>query len=251
MSRPITCRIALLLAAFVILAFPRLGQAQGLSADLSSHLIAITTGFTGTELTLFGAVEGGGDVAVVIEGPTADLVVRRKEQIAGIWTNASSVRFTDAPTFYYAAATRAPSQFMRQDRREVNRVGLDNLNFTVRGKPDAQEMAEFRTALIANRQASGLYASQIGNVTFIGNQLFRSDIYFPSNVPTGNYTVKVMLVRGGEVVAQTDTPLAVRKIGDSADIYNFAHDQSGAYGILAILFAASAGWFAAFMFRKR
>lgn len=43
--------------------------AQQLVADLSSHLIAITTGFTGTEVVLFGTTDGAGDVAIVVTGP--------------------------------------------------------------------------------------------------------------------------------------------------------------------------------------
>ena len=44
--------------------------AASLVADLSSHLIAITTGFTGTEVLLFGAKEGPGQVVMIVRGPT-------------------------------------------------------------------------------------------------------------------------------------------------------------------------------------
>ena len=45
--------------------------AQSLVADLSDHLIAITTGFVGTDVLLFGAIDGPGDVVVVVQR-TAD-----------------------------------------------------------------------------------------------------------------------------------------------------------------------------------
>ena len=41
-------------------------RAQPLVADLSSHLISIRTDFVGTEVLLFGATEGEGDVIVEI-----------------------------------------------------------------------------------------------------------------------------------------------------------------------------------------
>ncbi|MEJ2563136.1 MAG: TIGR02186 family protein [Anaerolineales bacterium] len=53
------------------------GRAVPLIADLSNHLVAITTGFSGTELLLFGAVEQEGDVVIVVKGPPADLAVYR------------------------------------------------------------------------------------------------------------------------------------------------------------------------------
>ena len=48
------------LAWFGSVAGARFAIAASLVADLSSHLIAITTGFTGTEVLLFGAKEGPG-----------------------------------------------------------------------------------------------------------------------------------------------------------------------------------------------
>jgi hypothetical protein len=59
-------------------------RAQPLVFDLSSHLIAITTGFSGTELLLFGATEGEGDVIVTLRGPETTAVVRKKSRVAGI-----------------------------------------------------------------------------------------------------------------------------------------------------------------------
>ena len=38
--------------------FARMALAQAVVADLSDHLIAVTTGFSGTKLLLFGAIDG-------------------------------------------------------------------------------------------------------------------------------------------------------------------------------------------------
>ena len=47
-------------------------QAVPLVADLSNHPVAITTGFTGTDVLLFGATDGPGDVVIVVSGRNAD-----------------------------------------------------------------------------------------------------------------------------------------------------------------------------------
>ena len=83
-------------------------RAQPLSADLSDHLIGITTGFTGTEVVLFGAVDGPGDVYVVVTGPPETVTVRRKARIAGIWINRDSIAFPQVPSFYAIATSRSP-----------------------------------------------------------------------------------------------------------------------------------------------
>src|SRR3546814_9085603 len=56
---------------------------------------------------------------------------------------------------------------------------------------DGARVAAFREALIRNKQAADLYASEVWPVTFIGDRLFRTTIPFPANVPTGRYNVEV------------------------------------------------------------
>ncbi len=58
---------------------------EPLVADLDNHLVAITAGFTGEELLLFGTMQGDGDIVVVVHGPKQDIVARRKDRLAGIW----------------------------------------------------------------------------------------------------------------------------------------------------------------------
>ena len=66
-------------------------KARALVTDLSSKEIGITADFSGTELLLFGAVEGKGDIAVVVRGPKRREVVRRKGRVYVI--NKTNPRF--------------------------------------------------------------------------------------------------------------------------------------------------------------
>src|SRR3546814_79845 len=89
MRRPVR---SFLLTALLVLggfaaAVPAVFGQQELVADLSDHEVAITTGFTGAELLLFGAVEGEGQIVVVVTGPRQTTTVRRKARVAGIWMN--------------------------------------------------------------------------------------------------------------------------------------------------------------------
>src|SRR3546814_898463 len=77
-----------------------------LVADLSEHLIAITTGFIGTDVLLFGAIDGPGDVVVVVRGPQRTEIVRRKARIAGIWVNERDMTFNGVPSFYVVASAK-------------------------------------------------------------------------------------------------------------------------------------------------
>src|SRR6516164_11463525 len=103
-SERLACRSFVLVAALLFCAPP--ARAQGLVADLTSHLIAITTGFTGASVVLFGATDGPGDVIVAVRGPEREMTVRRKNRVAGIWVNTQQVTFSNLPSFYAVAASR-------------------------------------------------------------------------------------------------------------------------------------------------
>src|SRR3984893_18268925 len=81
-------------------------RGQALGADLTGHLIAITTGFTGASVVLFGATDGPGDIVVSVRGPEREMTVRRKERIVGIWINTDDLTFAKVPSFYDIAASR-------------------------------------------------------------------------------------------------------------------------------------------------
>ncbi|WP_328702945.1 TIGR02186 family protein [Arenibaculum pallidiluteum] len=224
-------------------------RAQQLVADLSSHLIAITTGFTGTEVVLFGAVDGPGDVAVVVQGPAGRVNVRRKERIAGIWMNTRSVEFDDVPGYYAVATSRPVERLAEPSVLAREEIGTSNIALVATGAPPGRA-AEFREALIRGKRSQGLYPEGPVPVTFLGDRLFRTTIHFPANVPTGAYTVGVFLFRNGQVISAQTTPLVVSKIGFSAEVYEFATRQSLAYGIAAVAVALASGWAAGAVFRR-
>src|SRR3546814_15352488 len=106
--------------------------ADPLVVDLSSHLVAITTGFTGTDVLLFGATQGEGHIVVIVEGPHSNLAVRRKEQVLGIWVNREEVTFRNVPTFYQVKASDLLDEWLplrlrerHQIRSEERRVGKE------------------------------------------------------------------------------------------------------------------------------
>jgi uncharacterized protein (TIGR02186 family) len=115
---------------------------------------------------------------------------------------------------------------------------------------EPQEVESFRAALIRNKQKAKLYSAKPEPISFLGNRLFRTDMYFPANAPVGTYIVRVFLVHDGEVVGANITPLVVSKIGFEAGVFDFAHRHSLAYGVLAILIAVVAGWSASVAFHK-
>ena len=242
---------ALALVAWALAVFGRpAAAAEPLVADLSQHLVAITTGFAGTDVLLFGAVEGDGDVIVVVRGPNHTQVIRRKDRQAGIWINAGRAEVENVPSFYRVAATRPLAAIASPDLLEEHQIGLDHLGLTVHDADGHPAPLPFRDALVRLEQRAGLWGDKVQEIGFLGHQLFRTQMHFPANVPVGTYLVEVYLVSQGKILGAQTTPLVISKIGFGADIFDFAHQHAAVYGIIAIVLAAATGWLAAVALKK-
>jgi uncharacterized protein (TIGR02186 family) len=228
-----------------------------LVADLSKSNIAITSGFHGTDLLLFGAVDGavGDDILVVISGPPTDIAQRRKANRAGIWINVETNIWQKVPSLYTILATSPIDKIASPETLTSLAIGTNNIGLKiaaetpVAGQPKPTA-SEFITALQANLASINLWPDQTGNVTLTENALFRAEVKLPANILSGTYTVRVLQFRNGVAIGEDITNLYINKGGLSAGIYNFAHDYSALYGIFAILFAVAAGWLAAAAFRR-
>ena len=231
-----------------------LGRAQAaddLVVDLSKSLVEISTSFVGSDLLLFGTIDGPGDIVVVVRGPARQEIVRRKDQVLGIWVNRASMTFGNVPSFYGVASSKPLEEILPANVRSVYQIGEDSLILVPHGgDATAQELAGFRQALFREKEREGLFSRNVSTVRFLANRLFRTEIAFPETVSTGSYEIDIYLVRDRQVQRKQTVGLTVRKAGLEAEISDFARRQSFTYGLLAVLMAVVAGWIGSLVFRK-
>lgn len=245
-----TLRLLVLMVLALAGLDPWRAHAQALVADLSAHEIAITAGFAGTELLLFGATEGEGDVIVVVRGPATSMNVRRKSRVLGIWINTESLRFNEVPSFYRVASSKPVKDITTPGMRQRHQIGIESVRAEPAVEVTPQKREAFRAGLIRTKVREQLWDDETEQVTFLGPKLFRTTIKFPPNVPTGIYNVEVFLLKEGREVGGQTAPMRVKKTGVGAAIYDFAHAQAALYGLVAVLLAVAAGWTASAAFRR-
>ncbi len=229
----------------------REARAQVVLADLAEHLVAIHTGFDGTNILVFGTLPKDADLAIVVRGAARPTVVHRKGSVAGVWVNTATMTFPTAPSFYALASSRPLDEMVDPFERARLRLGMDDLDLQPSGRASPNLLAEWRAGLVRAKQRQGLYVTKASEITILGGRLFRSSIKMPSNVPTGTYLIDVYLFRDGLNVAAQSLPLAVSKVGVEARLYALAHQHSALYGLLSILVALLIGWIAHLLFRRR
>jgi uncharacterized protein (TIGR02186 family) len=244
----------LLLLVFLLMASPV--SAEQLVSGISQDLIQITSNYTGSDIVVFGAIEGEQnaenraprDVVVVVRGPDTDITVRRRDRVAGVWINHDAAKLSGMPAYYFLASTRPLKDIAPQDALTHYNIGLQSLEpDTVHSHHDYEP---FRQAALRHLTQDRLYTETPGGVEFLSETLFRAHVPVPAGVTRGQYNVEVYLFRGGAVESAQSTPLFIDQTGLERQIYNFAYDAPLAYGLAAVLMALVMGWISSVLFRR-
>jgi uncharacterized protein (TIGR02186 family) len=228
--------------------------AERLVTSLSNYRVSIASNFTGADLVLFGTVDrdarsvprrGGYDIAVTVIGPRQTVVTWRKERILGIWVNAESRTFVDAPSYLAVLANRPADAIAGPELRRRLQIGLNNI-LLPQDIPDDP----FRMAFVRLRTEQGLYMERTNAVTFLTATLFRTAIPLPADAPIGTYQVDVKLLADGALIAREQSAFELYKAGFEQVVANAARSHGFLYGLSTSMLAIFIGWLASVVFRR-
>lgn len=243
------------------LAWTAPASAESLTMALSTGEVRINSNFTGAPVTVFGVIErdsqtvsrvGHYRVATLVEGPPESVVVRRKDRVAGVWANTDSETILAAPSFYLVNSSGEIDDLAAKELLERYRLGFDNARFNYRNRTraSAPQVEEFREAFLRIMDRNGLYTENEEAVDFIGDNIFRTTVWVPSNAPVGYYRVRAFLFAEGTLIARAEDSFRVTKTGFEAYMSTFSRDKSFVYGFLCVALALFTGWLGGVIFRR-
>jgi uncharacterized protein (TIGR02186 family) len=238
--------------ALLALAAPALLAASEpvLVPDVSQREIEIQYSFTGADLLLFGAIvypdghkpDRPADIVVVLKGPDQSILMREKQQIAGMWVNADSARFRSAPSFYAMASSHPVADIVDERTAAIYELGLDKLQLSPASLNDSAEIERFQAGLVDLRSRSGLYVQRPGTVEITDGVLYRARLPLSARVIVGDYTAETFLIQDGRVVAAAVRDITIRKSGFERFMAVAAQSWSLLYGLTAVALAIGMGW---------
>jgi uncharacterized protein (TIGR02186 family) len=239
------------------------GAKEALEADVSARNIAVTSNFNGTEIVVFGAVDGSQqpsaesgyyDVIIVVEGVPSRVVVRRKSNVAGLWLNTSSVIFDNVPSYYAIASNRPIDEIASEDFRQLHGIGLKHLKFTPAVGQDQpisnDDIKQYRDAVVRLKRAGRLYVENPFGAGFTGKSLFRASIVLPANVTVGPFVTHVYLFREEKNLYKVSVRHTLGREGLEYYLHAFAYRLPTLYGFATVAIAVGAGLLASAAFRK-
>lgn len=248
-------RLILLLALVPLL----MGQARPrLVPAVSQEEFEIVYSFTGAELMVYGAVlyPGGrtpdtpADIVVVLKGPEQSILLREKQQRAGIWMNVAQARFRSAPAFYAIASERPIGEIVDERTAAIYELGIQSLQLSPASANPADEGRRFEAGLVDLRSRNGLYVEQIGAVEVTESVLYSARIAIPARVPVGEYTAETFLIQDGRVVSGEVREIRIGKSGFERFVATAAQRHGFVYGLFAVAISLLLGWGAGIAFRR-
>jgi uncharacterized protein (TIGR02186 family) len=237
-------------------------EAERLVASISNHRVMVTSNFTGDELVLFGGVErdastvphrGGYDIIVSVIGPRQNMETFHKQRVLGIWVNADSRVFENAPSYLALLSNRPLEAIANAETLRRLQLGLDNVVLLQRASVHIADSATddpFRQAFLRIKRERGLYRQQTNGVTMLTSALFRASIPLPAEVPVGNYEVDVKLFADGALITRTPSAFEVYKAGFEQVVSAAARDHGFLYGLATAMMALATGWLASVVLRR-
>jgi uncharacterized protein (TIGR02186 family) len=187
-------------------------------------------------------------VIITVQGPNRSVTVRRKDRRLGIWVNTDASYIDSAPTFYAVSTTAPLGEVLSNTEDLRHRVSIPmGIRAVGTGMADQDSFTE---ALIRIHMADGAYQLNEGAVRLREATLFDTSVRLPANLTEGDYSARIFLTRGGEVIDVFAQTIPVRKVGLERVIYALAHERPLLYGLLSLAIAIAAGWLASVVFRQ-
>ena len=243
-----------LLFALCLAALP--ANAEEVVLGLSSDTVSINTNFDGSEILIFGAVKREApfptdpqmQVIVTVAGPSEPATVRRKENKFGIWINTDAVEIDSAPSFYAVSTSTLLGLSLSETEDVRHKISIPRAIRSVDAPDNITDSETFTDALIRIKTASDQYQLNEGTVSVDEQTLFRTSIDLPAALTEGDYQTRIFLTRAGNVVAQYETSIYVRKVGMERWLFTLSREQSFLYGLMSLAIAIFAGWGASAIF---
>lgn len=247
-------RALILSLALCLTALP--AAAEEVVLGLSSDTVSINTNFDGSEILIFGAVKRDApfptepemQVIVTVSGPSEPVTVRRKEKKFGIWVNTDAVDIDSAPSFYAVSTSTLLGLSLSETEDVRHRVSIPRAIRSVGAPDNISNSDTFTKALIRIKSKSNQYQLNEGTVSLDEQTLFRTSIALPAALTEGDYQTRIFLTRAGDVVAQYETSIYVRKVGMERWLFTLSREQAFLYGLLSLGIAIFAGWGASAIF---
>jgi len=219
--------------------------------DLSENNIKIETDFNGKEIIIFGILNDEQETLITIKGPEKNAVIQKKERILGFWFNTKQITYNQIPSIFFIASSVNITDILPTSTIIKEELSFDYLlenKISQRNFISNASLHSWKNNFVRIKRDKNLFKEY--KVEKIENKLFQTRVFFPSKSIPGDYIVNVYQIKNNIILNKKEKIITLAKSGVGSQIYDFAHNNSVAYGLFVIIFAILSGFLAATLFRR-
>ena len=219
--------------------------------DLSENNIKIETNFNGKEIIIFGILNDDQETLITIKGPEKNSVIQKKERILGFWFNTKQITYNKIPSIFFIASSANIKDILPTSTIIKEELSFDYLlenKLSQRNFISNASLDSWKNNFVRIKRDKSLFKEY--KVEKIENKLFQTRVFFPSKSIPGDYIVNVYQIKNNIILNKKEKIITMAKSGVGSQIYDFAHNNSVAYGLFVIIFAVLSGFLAATLFRR-
>ena len=219
--------------------------------DISENNIKIETNFIGKEVIIFGILNDDQETIMTIKGPEKNALIQKKERILGFWFNTKKITYNQIPSIFFIASSNEIEDILPTSTIIKEELSFDYLlenKTSQRNFISDISLDTWKSNFVRIKKNKNLFKEY--EIENIDNKLFQTRIFFPAKSIPGEYKVNVYQIKDNLIINNKEKVITLKKSGIGNQIYNFAHKNSAAYGLFAIIFAVLSGFLAATLFRR-
>jgi uncharacterized protein (TIGR02186 family) len=220
-----------------------------LPAGIAQDTIEVEVNYSGSQVIVFAATPEPEDetsgLAVALVGPVVPHRMLRRTAAGD-----ERIEFVAAPQVFAVGAEPAVQASVSPDT--MIEAGL-NAQAAALPRLDqllSPELGAWRAAFVDLKMEQGLYT--FGEAAFrrFEGGLRRATIGLPTNAPPGEYTVRAVAFRNGQVVGESRQAFTLARSGLDATLFDLSRQHGLVYGFVAVLLGVLVGGVAAWLGRK-
>lgn len=249
-------RLGILLSALGLVAStPATAQRQEgrdrpeMASGIAEDTIEVEVNYSGSRIVVFASTPQPEDetsgLAVALVGP-----VIPHRMIRNTPSGEQRIEFVAAPQVFSIGAepevtASVPPDVMIEAGLNAQTSALPRLDQLLSPDLDA-----WRGAFVDLKMDQGLYT--FGDTEFrrFEGGLRRASIALPTNAPPGEYTVRAVAFRDGQVVGESRQSFTLARSGLDATLFDLSRQHGLIYGFVAVLLGVLVGGVAAWLGRK-
>ena len=241
-----------LIAGLIIAALriaPAAALAQQLGVRVTPDTVRMGAFYGGATLRVEGTAGEGGKIIVIVRGPKVTETFNQAGRVGPIWVNTGKVTISEVPSLFLVFSSDPVSACL--PRAVIDQDGLDlqavkrQMHIECKTR-DYGRVADEYLAYKGNqgsyRLVSGGFRMTQADPAGLSCASYSLELKLPKCAGRGQYQVRVLECRGGEIVASSEIPLTVVEVGFPALVAWLASQHASYYGIICVVVALLAGF---------